>query len=280
MTEPYAGPGAPAPLPVCPRHPDRVAYVRCQRCGNPTCPECQRPAAVGVQCVSCVAQSAKEHPRTRTVLGARDGRPTPYVTMVLIALCSGIWLLEQVSRSGWLFQTFALAPVIGKEEPWRFLTSAFLHGPLIHILFNMFALWMLGGYLEPLLGRVRFLVLYLLSALGGSVAYVLLNPINSYGGVVGASGAVFGLFGAVIVLNKALGRATSGIGLTLALNAALPILYPGTIAWEAHVGGFITGLALAAIFAKARANQALAYGGAAAVTALVTAAGVARYALG
>ncbi len=272
-------PGGSAVPPVCPRHPDRVSYVRCQRCGNPTCPECQRPAAVGVQCVSCVAQSAAAAPTTRTVLGGRDIRHTPLVTIVLIGLCVGIWLIEQGSRSGWIFQTFALAPGIGRSEPWRFLTSAFLHGPLMHIAFNMFALWMLGGYLEPLLGRARFLLLYLVSALGGSVAYVLLTPIDSYSGVVGASGAVFGLFGAVIVLNRALGRHTGGIWVNLAINAVLPLIYPN-IAWQAHVGGLLTGMALALAFARGRRSPAIAYGGAAAVTAVVTAAAVARYALG
>lgn len=279
MTEPYAGPGAPAP--VCPRHPDRISYVRCQRCGNPTCPECQRAAAVGVQCVSCVAQSAREHPTTKTVLGARTGDrgSRPILTLILIAACVGIWLLEQASRSDEIFYRFALSPAIGEEEPWRFVTSAFLHGPPMHILFNMFALWMLGSYLEPLLGRVRFLILYLVSAIGGGVAYILLNPVTATSGVVGASGAVFGLFGALIVLNRALGRSTQGIMLNLAINAALPLLYPN-IAWQAHVGGFLTGLLLAFVFERGRRNAAVAYGGAAAVTGAIVAAGVARYLTG
>ncbi|MCA0180168.1 MAG: rhomboid family intramembrane serine protease [Actinobacteria bacterium] len=280
MTEPYAGSGAPAALPVCPRHPDRVAYVRCQRCGNPTCPECQRPAAVGIQCVSCVAQSAREHPTTRTVLGGRQGGQTPVVTLTLLVSCVLIWLLQQSSMGTEIFQRFALAPGIGWHEPWRFLTSAFLHGPLIHIGFNMLALWMLGPYLEGLLGRARFLALYLISALGGSVAFVLVNPVNSMGAVVGASGAIFGLFAALIVLNRALGRSTGGIAVTLALNAALPILYPDTIAWQAHIGGFVTGLVLAALFAKVRGNAAAAYAGSAAVTAGLAALGAARYFLG
>lgn len=265
--------------PVCPRHPDRISYVRCQRCGQPTCPECQRPAAVGVQCVSCVAQSAREHPRTRTVLGAPTGRDRPLVTMVIVAICVGVWVAEYLSRSSWLFQTFALAPAIGEREPWRFVTSAFLHGPLMHILFNMFALWMLGGYLEPMLGRLRFALLYLISALGGGVAYVLMTPLDSRVGVVGASGAVFGLFGAVIVLNRSLGRGTQGIWINLAINALLPILYPN-IAWQAHVGGFVTGMLLAWVFARSKGKATLTYAGAAGVTAAVALAGAARYLIG
>lgn len=273
-------PGMPGPVPVCPRHPDRISYVRCQRCGNPTCPECQRPAAVGVQCVTCVAQAAAEQPRTHTVLGGRATRDNrPLVTMTIIAICVAVWILEQVDRSGFIFQNFALAPAIGRVEPWRFLTSAFLHGPLIHIGFNMFALWMLGGYLEPLLGRLRFLMLYLISALGGGIAYVLITPLDSRVGVVGASGAVFGLFGSIIILNRAMGRDTAGIWANLAINAVLPILYP-QIAWEAHVGGFLTGMAVALAFARGRQSVQVAYGGAAAVTVLIVALGVARYAIG
>ncbi|HRC41393.1 MAG TPA: rhomboid family intramembrane serine protease, partial [Tetrasphaera sp.] len=172
-----------------------------------------------------------------------------------------------------------LLPILGWSEPWRFITSAFLHGGLMHIVFNMFALWLLGGYLEPMLGRLRFVLLYLVSALGGGVAYVLLTPLTSRVGAVGASGAVFGLFGAVIILNKALRRDTAGIWVNLAINAVLPFVYPN-IAWQAHVGGFLTGMALAFVYARARRNQTLAYGGTAAITLAIGALGAARYLVG
>ncbi|HRC41392.1 MAG TPA: rhomboid family intramembrane serine protease, partial [Tetrasphaera sp.] len=108
MTQPYADPGTPMPLPVCPRHPDQVSYVRCQRCANPTCPQCQRPAAVGIQCVSCVAEAAKTHPTARTVLGGRRaGDARPVVTTSLIGVCAALYVLQTASGSGWLFQKFS-----------------------------------------------------------------------------------------------------------------------------------------------------------------------------
>ncbi|MEI2777936.1 MAG: rhomboid family intramembrane serine protease [Tetrasphaera sp.] len=277
MSEPAPYPvGSPGPPPVCPRHHDRVAYVRCQRCGQPTCPECQRPAAVGIQCVGCVNAAAKVAPRTRTVLGGRSADGGPIVTMTLIGICVVLWLLQQASLR--VYQELAFAPAIGDQQPWRFVTAAFLHGPLIHILFNMFALWMLGPYVEQLLGRARFLALYLLSALGGTVAYLWMTPVTSRVGLVGASGAVFGLFGSLIALNSSLGRTTHGIWLNLAINAVLPFLYPA-IAWQAHIGGFLTGLLLAWLMTRRQGRSPLAWGGVTAVGLALIAASAARYLL-
>jgi len=249
----------PAPVqvePVCPRHPDRVAYVRCQRCGRPTCPECQRPAAVGIQCVDCVREGQKSMRTPRTQFGARvsqDGRPV--VTMTIIGICVVVWLLQQVSPL--VTDKLAFVPALGSAEPWRFLTSAFAHSPgqLLHILFNMYALWILGQYLEPLLGRVRFAALYLVSAVGGSVGFLLLASPPVAGGLpsaswvtqmVGASGAVFGLFGALIVLNRHLGRSSAPVFVIIGINAVLGFVVPG-IAWQAHLGGFVTGVLVALV---------------------------------
>ena len=242
--------------PVCPRHPNRVAYVRCQRCGRPTCPECQQPAAVGIQCVDCVREGQKSMRSARTQFGARvstDGRPV--VTLTIIGICVAVWLLQRVSPQ--VTDQLAFVPMFGKSEPWRFLTSAFAHSPgnLLHILFNMYALWILGQYLEPMLGRARFAALYLVSALGGSVSFLLLAspPVSAVGlgnnswvtSMVGASGAVFGLFGALIVFNRHLGRSSRQLYILLAINAVIGFV-PG-IAWQAHVGGFLTGVAVAAV---------------------------------
>ena len=261
----------PAPVqaePVCPRHPDRVAYVRCQRCGRPTCPECQRPAAVGIQCVDCVREGQKSMRMPRTQFGAKvtqDGRPV--VTLTIIGICVVVWLLQQVAPR--LTDQLAFVPVLGASEPWRFMTSAFAHSPgqLLHILFNMYALWILGQYLEPMLGRFRFGALYLISAFGGSVGYLLLasppaapltqNALVSSGWVtqmVGASGAVFGLFGALIVLNRHLGRSSSPIFIVLGINAVLGFVVTG-IAWQAHLGGLLTGIALAAVITATSAQS-------------------------
>ncbi len=241
---------------MSPRHPDRVSYVRCQRCGRPVCAECQRPAPVGVQCVDCVAKAARAARPTHTELGgrARGGRPT--VTMAIIAVCVVSYVLQLTVptwTSRWWF-----APSLGVDQPWRFLTAAFLHSPgsVLHIVFNMVALWTVGPYLEGTLGRARYLTLYLVSAVGASVGAVALAPV--VGGwnqaMVGASGAVFGLFGAVLVVLRRLGRSAGGIIGVIVLNGVLSLVLPG-IAWQAHLGGLVTGALLGAAFAYAPAAR-------------------------
>jgi membrane associated rhomboid family serine protease len=244
--------------PVCPRHPDRVAYVRCQRCSRPVCPECQRPAAVGVQCVDCVRQQAATVRQPTTVFGGRVS-DRPRVTMAIIVACVLVFLAQR-SVPG-LTSDIAFVPYLGETEPWRFLTSAFAHGGTTHILFNMLALWMVGQYLERLLGGLRFAALYLVSALGGGICYLLLATPpdfasgqggvggNWFTGAVGASGAVFGLFGALIVLNRRLGLSNAGIWATIGINAVIGFLPGLNIAWEAHLGGLVTGAATAGLIA-------------------------------
>lgn len=241
----------PTAAPVCPRHPDRMAYVRCQRCGRPVCPECQRSAPVGVQCVDCVAKTSREAPRASTRFGGRSRRGSrPVVTLVLIGLCVLAYLGQRLNPA--VTDALWFAPVLAETEPWRFLTAAFVHSPsgFMHILFNMYALFLVGGYLEPMLGRARYLALYLVSALGGSVAVLLLAsvPDGWFTPTVGASGAVFGLFGAMLVLNRHMGRDTTGILVILGINMVIGFLVPG-ISWQAHVGGAVTGLAVAGIYA-------------------------------
>ncbi len=243
--------------PVCPRHPDRPSYVRCQRCERPVCPECQRPAAVGVHCVDCVREATRAAPRTRTVLGAPVRRHRAVVvTYTLIALNLVSFILQSAlgsfATNEWT-QALVFAPFLGDEEPWRFLTTAFLHstGSIAHIGFNMFALWSIGQYLEPALGRARFLTLYLVSAVGGTVMVLLLATDGDWlRGVVGASGAVFGLFGAVFVIQRRFGGDVRGIITLLVINALIAVLIPA-ISWQAHVGGFLTGAALAFAYAYA-----------------------------
>ena len=191
-------------------------------------------------------------PSTRTALGGvrHDGRPV--VTLTLIGLCVVSFVLQLVSPSWtgrWLF-----SPVLGYFEPWRFLTAAFLHSPgqLLHIAFNMAALWFVGPTLENTLGRARYITLYLLSAVGGSVGSVLLASATSSWTVtsVGASGAVFGLFGAILVVSKRLGGDVRGILVLIGINLALGFVM-ANIAWQAHVGGLLTGALLAAAYAYA-----------------------------
>ena len=160
---------------------------------------------------------------------------------------------------------YAFVPALAADEPWRFLTAAFLHatgGPfgLMHILFNMYALFLVGPYLEHVFGRARFVLLYLLSALGGSVAFELLTPdVTPFGfltSTVGASGAVFGLFGALLVAQRRLKLPLQSIVGVLGVNLLLGFFIPG-IAWQAHLGGLVVGAAAAAVLAYAPSRAAL-----------------------
>jgi membrane associated rhomboid family serine protease len=247
-----------AQVPVCPRHPDRPSYVSCQRCGRPACPECQRAAAVGFQCVDCVNEARRTTPTARTVYGGAVASGKPVVTYAIIAACALLFVLQWVLPGNAVFRTLAYAsvyatPEYGVFQPWRMLTSAFLHsqGFLLHIVLNMYTLWIFGQALEPLLGRIRFLAVYLLSAIGGSVGYLLLTPILPEGGpvgLVGASGAIFGLFGAMLVVQRHRGGETRQLWVLIAINGVIGFMVP-QIAWQAHLGGFITGALCAAAIA-------------------------------
>lgn len=250
-----------AQVPVCPRHPDRPSYVRCQRCGRPACPDCQRAAAVGFQCVDCVNETQRATPEVRTVYGGAVATGKPLVTFGIIAACVVVYALQMLIPGDWVYKQFAYnnifaAPQYGAFEPWRMITSAFLHSPnsLLHILLNMYTLWIFGQALEPILGRVRFLALYLISALGGSVGYLLMNPLLVPGqglmGLVGASGAIFGLFGAMLLVQRQRGGDTRQLWVLIAINGVIGFLIPH-IAWQAHLGGLITGALCAAVLAYA-----------------------------
>lgn len=278
--------GSDTQVPTCPRHPDRVSYIRCQRCRRPVCPECQRSAAVGVQCVDCIREQAKAERPQVTVFGGRAGAGAdrPYLTIAVIAVCVAVWLGEQVSPR--VFQEVAFVPALGASEPWRLITSAFAHSPHqpLHILFNMFALWLVGGYLERMLGWARYAAMYLVAALAGTVTWLLFQPVDpsdpgAYVPVVGASGAVFGLFAAVIVLNRHLGRDSSSMLATVGINAVIGFLVPN-VAWEAHLGGLVAGglIAVAIALSRKRRQPALAWLGIGATLAVVIVLAVLKYA--
>lgn len=238
--------------PVCPRHPDRVSYLACQRCGRPTCPDCQRPAPVGFHCVDCVRQAARSAPTPRTRFGG-VATPGTTVTFTLMGICGVVYLLQRLFPVVTALGDFS--PQLGLSQPWRFLTAAFLHSPgdIMHLVFNLMGLYFMGQFLEPTLGRARFIAVYLLSALGGSVGYLVLAPAPVAHGsflawtqsMVGASGAVFGLFGAATIILLRTGGSVRGMVVLLLINLALPLIYPN-IAWEAHLGGLVVGLACAA----------------------------------
>lgn len=280
-----SNPSADTSLPTCPRHPDQVSFVTCQRCERPTCAQCQRPAAVGIQCVDCVKQSSKDVPRQVSLFGGRMAQGRPVVTIGLIAVCVVVWLGQMVHSS--ITYDLAYSPWQTGSEPWRMLTSAFVHSPdtVFHIAFNMYALWICGQYLEPLLGRARFFALYLISAFGGSVCYELLASLPtrthlSSGWLtptLGASGAVFGLFVTVLVLNRHLGREVGSVIALIVINGAIGFLVPN-IAWQDHLGGAITGgVCAAAIVLLGRERRNLQWAALTGVVVLLVVIAVVRY---
>lgn len=216
-------------------------------------------------------------------------QPTPrpqlaVVTWTFIALCTAVYLGEVLVPG--FFGQVDLDPVSGGREPWRFLTSAFAHAGLAHIVLNMLALWQVGRILELALGRARYAALYLLSALAGGVCYVWLVHVptgvrpDDYG-VVGASGAVFGLFGALLVLFRRIGVSTRSLWVTLALNVALAFGLP-SIAWQSHLGGFLAGIAAGEVLLAAPrkgSNPRRTWILLGAIASLVVVLGVVRYLL-
>ena len=247
-------------LPVCPRHPEQVTYVRCQRCDRPACPQCQVPSAVGVHCVDCARRNASSRRGVSSLLGGR-AITDALVTKGLIIACVTIYLVQMALPS--LGAQFAFVPAVASSQPWRFMTTAFLHASLIHLAFNMWALWILGSALEPILGRWRFAALCALSALGGStMIYWLASPTAPASwltSTVGASGAVFGLFAALFIIQRRFGRDTSAIVGLLVLNLAISFI-GANISWQGHLGGLVTGAIVAALYAWAPRNRRTVYG--------------------
>lgn len=244
--EPRPEPGG-RPAPRCYRHPDRETYISCQRCGRPICPDCMRPAAVGFHCPECVAAGQETAARPRTVYGGAVRGTDNIVTLVLIGLNVAMFLFIQVSRSIAVDAGLVVGGV-ASGQLWRLFTSMFVHVDLMHLFFNMFALWIFGPGLERLLGRTRFIALYLLSGLTGSVAVYWLAGLNTL--TYGASGAVFGLLGAALVVSVRRGYDASWLLALLGINLVFTFLAPN-ISWQGHLGGLVGGLALGAALAWA-----------------------------
>ncbi|MEV7756831.1 rhomboid family intramembrane serine protease [Microbacterium sp. NPDC089180] len=266
----------------CYRHPDRQSFVLCQRCMRTVCSECRTPAAVGVICPECMAQQratqtpaqkkAERRWASRPMSVVSSGRPT--MTLGIIAVTGLVYIIGLIPGVGSVlsdllaFNSFFVLPQAGILQPWRLLTVALVHGSFLHMALNMLALWFIGRSLEPLLGRARFLILYLLGALGGSVAVALLAP-----GVwtVGASGAIFALFGALLVIGRHLGADIRVIAILIAINFAWPFVLAGInaigsgdfasslaaigISWQAHLGGLVTGAVVGVIYSRTRAQR-------------------------
>ncbi|MGB0970706.1 MAG: rhomboid family intramembrane serine protease [Mycobacterium sp.] len=254
MSYPSA-PGTPPQAPTCYRHSDRPTYVSCTRCNRYICPECMHGAAVGHQCADCVGAAARTVRPVRTGFGAKQRSAVPIVTYVVIGINVLMFLLQNMSAD--VFRALVLwPPAVADGEMYRLMTSAFLHLGFAHIAFNMFAVYIVGLPLEQAMGRLRFSALYLLSALGGSVLVYLLTWDVA---TAGASGAVYGLFGATFVVGKKLNMdvrwVVTIIGLNLVFTFLFPLISSHNISWQGHVGGLITGAAVAAAYAYAPRQQ-------------------------
>jgi membrane associated rhomboid family serine protease len=239
----------------CYRHPDRETFVRCQRCGRPICGECQTLAPVGVHCPECVREARGGVASNARPVGRRFAnavRPSggrPIVSYTIIALCLVIYVIQFLTHDA-VTNALIYVPDATASEPWRMLTSLFIHESPLHVLLNMYSLWLVGPALERMLGRIRFLALYLISGFGGSVGVLLLAPHNE--AVLGASGAIFGLFGAYFLIARRLGGNATQFLVVIVLNLVIGFIPGFGIAWQAHVGGLVTGLAIAFVFLETR----------------------------
>jgi len=253
---PPAGPEQNYGFAGCYRHPDRLTGVRCVRCNRPICPECQHAASVGFQCPDDVRAGRASVRAARTVVGARLTDGPPVVTYGLITVNVFVYLLTSigaganlVDNTGQTQHRLELVPYLvgANGDYYRLLSSMFVHYGPIHILLNMYALWVIGPAVERALGWWRYSALYLIAGLGGSVACLLFqDPLTAS---AGASGAIFGLFAALLALTRRTRVPTTQIWVVVAINFVFTFSVPGISIWG-HVGGFaFGGLAALALLA-------------------------------
>jgi membrane associated rhomboid family serine protease len=276
---------APAGVPVCYRHPGRESHIRCQRCDRPICPDCMRDAAVGFQCPECVAEGRKTTRSGRTAYGGLRPTNASITSGVLIGINAIVWLaitvtggsgsrlvdllglrpsgLCMVGNGGYdvgsslcTAQGGTWLPGVADGAWWQLVTSGFTHVAITHIAFNMLALWMIGPQLEQVLGRVRFLALYLVSLLAGSA--VVMWAGGEYQITLGASGAIYGLFGALLIVARKVGGDMRALWGLIAVNVLITFAVPN-ISWQGHLGGFVGGVLATGILVYAPRQHRAAY---------------------
>jgi membrane associated rhomboid family serine protease len=284
---------------TCYRHPNRETGVSCSACGRPICPDCMTPTPVGMRCPECARDRTKVKTAAtiRNPMARGSGLTRYSITEIILAINVLVFLAEvatgtpilgqsggrygTVFYDGLLFGPFIHGGISGGlDEPYRLFTSAFIHDGLIHIAFNMWFLYVVGTALERGIGRLPYLAIYLASIFTGSFGALLFQPREPS---VGASGALFGLFGALIVLANRRGISIwqSGLGVTLVLNIVISLSIPD-ISIGAHAGGLVGGLALGWLyveFGERRRQQPVFYAGCVAI-AVVAIAGAYAVALG
>ncbi len=289
--------------PACYRHPDRETYISCQRCGKPICPDCMRSAAVGFHCPDCVREGAKTTRSGRTAYGGERSSNPALVSQILVGINAAVWLLivsTGASASEW-FDRLALLPQTvtfrlndgsiehvqgiassefgGGGAYWQLVTSMFTHIEVWHIGFNMLALWILGPQLELALGRLRFVALYFLSGLSGSAFVYWLS--SEFSQTLGASGAIFGLMGALLVIALKVGGDVRSLAGWIGVNFVITVLFASFISWQGHLGGFVGGtvIATALVYAPKQNRARYQYLALGTVAVLVVAAIIARTAV-
>lgn len=295
-------------VPTCYRHPGKETYIRCQRCDRPICPDCMRSAAVGFQCVNCIKEGSKATRSGRTAYGGQRSANPHLTSGVLVGINGLIWLMIAATglRSSPLVDKLGLIPVgrcavegggyypdvpgrvaclSNPPEPthwipgvadgswWQLFTVMFTHVEIWHIAFNMLALWQLGPMLESAIGRTRFLALYFLSGLAASALIYGASPVHSQ--TVGASGAIFGLMGALLIVAVKVRGNVQQILYWIGANFVITFVFVRFISWQGHVGGFLGGLAIAAAIVYApRSRRAMVQWSAMAVLAAAVAAAI------
>jgi membrane associated rhomboid family serine protease len=236
----------PVPPPPCYRHPEKAASVLCAHCDRPICTDCMIQAQVGWQCPQCTSEGAKRSRHVPAFTHTSRGRtgvvgstnPTP-VVLVIIAINVVVFFLEGFGNNNRVIDRYGLWPdgVHSLHQYYRAFTAMWLHASFEHIFFNMITLLIVGPALEVLLGKVRFIALYLLAGLGGSVGSYLLGPHSELG--IGASGAIMGVLGAYIVVGLRRRLPVAPVAILLVLNVALG--FTGNTDWRAHFGGLVVG---------------------------------------
>jgi membrane associated rhomboid family serine protease len=258
MSEPSMSSAPPPPYsatppeaaPTCYRHPGQKAGVTCQRCNRPICWRCMHQASVGFQCPECVHEAAARSP----VITPRS-MPTerPWVTYALIAVNLAVFAAEVATMTGQgnlvsgidgsVYQHGVLyGPLVHAGEWWRLFTGGFLHAGLLHVGMNMFVLYRIGPMIESLLGRARYLALYVAALLAGTFGVLLVSPLTP---TLGASGAIFGLLGAAAAyqLSRGINIMRSGLGNLIIINIVITFVGASFISVGGHIGGLVGGAA-------------------------------------
>lgn len=267
--------------PHCYRHPNRETLVSCSECGRPICEDCMTFAPVGIRCPDHANMGAPAKSPVRTVRTAQRrvrAVATP-VTVVLVAVNVLVYVITATqgfglnAPGGALFADWALVGVlVDQGDWWRLVTAMFLHAGILHLAFNMFALYWLGSAVELALGMRRYLLLYFVSGIAGSAgALVFSSPLAI---TVGASGAIFGVMGALLILEyRATGSLAGQAMMLIVLNLVITFSIAG-ISKGGHIGGLVGGILVTLAFDEGRRRRVPALG-----FVLVAAVGVASIAV-